>query len=58
MGVGGGVDVKCLRCGRRRRRRRRSSERFSWKKLGTWSTMAHPVLLLSRGGKVDGRDGV
>lgn len=27
------------------------------KKLGTWSTMAHPVLLLSRGGKVDGRDG-
>lgn len=27
------------------------------KKLGTWSTMAHPVLLLSRRGKVDGRDG-
>lgn len=27
------------------------------KKLGSWSTMAHPVLLLSRRGKVDGRDG-
>lgn len=27
------------------------------KKLGTWSTMAHPVLLL-KGGKVDGRDGM
>lgn len=56
VGVGVGVDIKCLRCGRRRRRR--SSERFSWKKLGTLVNNGTPRSVALKGGKVDGRDGV